>query len=412
MQSETKKCPYCGSDIPVNVKKCKHCGEWLAIQEKDKPKASLHLGIIIEILIGILSIPIGLHISADWAICFIIVAYIGLNLYFLPTLIADGKRTQYTLAIFALNLLLGLTVIGWIVALIWALALPNLSKNIEDTDNSQVQAKNISNRFQEISTQKINTLDESSETKRCPYCAELIPKNATYCNICDSHLNENSFPNKIISAVHNSSSDETPDNIKQWNWGAFWFSWIWGIANKSYMTLLVLIPFVGLIWMFICGAKGNEWAWKNKNWASIEDFNEAQKKWAIAGNCLAGFLIIFILLILLLFSMPQQDVEVPVNNEQTTVQQTNSNSDIEEKGDIIEQANEYAEERGDIIDMAEDDYNHSVNENQQQKQINNPAQPKTQPIVQPIKQQETTTQNNVVVPQSKQNNQDIDDFMN
>ena len=29
---ETKKCPYCGEDIPALAKKCTHCGMW--IEEK------------------------------------------------------------------------------------------------------------------------------------------------------------------------------------------------------------------------------------------------------------------------------------------------------------------------------------------------------------------------------------------
>ena len=70
------------------------------------------------------------------------------------------------------------------------------------------------------------------------------------------------------------------------------------------------------------------------------------------------------------------------------------------------------EQKGDIIDTAEDDYNNFENKNQQQKQINNPVQPKPQRIAQPIKQQQTTTQSDVAVPQTKQNNQEIDDFMN
>lgn len=42
-----------------------------------------------------------------------------LCLYFLPSLIGWNKR-NYS-AIYALNFLLGWTVVGWIVALIWAL---------------------------------------------------------------------------------------------------------------------------------------------------------------------------------------------------------------------------------------------------------------------------------------------------
>jgi Superinfection immunity protein len=45
---------------------------------------------------------------------------LGTLLYFLPALIAHNKR-DFT-AIFIVNLLFGWTVIGWIIALVWACA--------------------------------------------------------------------------------------------------------------------------------------------------------------------------------------------------------------------------------------------------------------------------------------------------
>lgn len=44
------------------------------------------------------------------------------GLYFLPTIIAAARHKQNTIAIGALNLFLGWSFIGWIVALIWALS--------------------------------------------------------------------------------------------------------------------------------------------------------------------------------------------------------------------------------------------------------------------------------------------------
>ena len=41
-------------------------------------------------------------------------------MYFLPSIIALVKSKRDTLAIFLLNLLLGWSVIGWVVALVWA----------------------------------------------------------------------------------------------------------------------------------------------------------------------------------------------------------------------------------------------------------------------------------------------------
>lgn len=48
-----------------------------------------------------------------------------LALYFVPTLIAAIKGKSNSVAIFALNLILGWTFIGWLVAFIWALTNDN-----------------------------------------------------------------------------------------------------------------------------------------------------------------------------------------------------------------------------------------------------------------------------------------------
>jgi len=42
-------------------------------------------------------------------------------LYFVPTTVAVRRRHHNTSAIFALNLLLGWTFVGWVISLVWAL---------------------------------------------------------------------------------------------------------------------------------------------------------------------------------------------------------------------------------------------------------------------------------------------------
>jgi len=42
------------------------------------------------------------------------------TVYFLPTLIAFLRQHKNKLAIFLLNLLLGWTVLGWVVSLVWS----------------------------------------------------------------------------------------------------------------------------------------------------------------------------------------------------------------------------------------------------------------------------------------------------
>lgn len=72
-----------------------------------------------------------------------------------------------------------------------------------------------------------------------------------------------------------------PAEVQGWNWGAFFLTWIWGICNGTFISLLSLIPGVHFIMMIVLGIKGNEWAWKSKDWPSVEAFHRAQRKWAI-----------------------------------------------------------------------------------------------------------------------------------
>ena len=48
-----------------------------------------------------------------------ILIFLAIGIYFLPTIVGWSKRNAG--AIFVLNLLLGWTFVGWVVALVWAL---------------------------------------------------------------------------------------------------------------------------------------------------------------------------------------------------------------------------------------------------------------------------------------------------
>ena len=78
-----------------------------------------------------------------------------------------------------------------------------------------------------------------------------------------------------------------PPGIKGWNWGAFLLNVIWSVGNRTWMGLLTLVPFVGYVVPIILGFKGNEWAWKNRSWESIDHFKRVQRQWAIWGACIA-----------------------------------------------------------------------------------------------------------------------------
>ena len=107
----------------------------------------------------------------------------------------------------------------------------------------------------------------------------------TFYNVSGGENNSGAGPNSVVA-----------EHIKKhFNWGAFFFSWIWGLCHKSYITLITIpvafIPFIG--WLINIGLqtwfgiKGNEWAWQNKRWENSEAFHKNQRIWAIVGTVLS-----------------------------------------------------------------------------------------------------------------------------
>jgi hypothetical protein len=85
-----------------------------------------------------------------------------------------------------------------------------------------------------------------------------------------------------------------PPNLDRWNWGAFLLNWIWGLGNSTYIALLMFIPLVNIVMIFVLGAKGNHWAWKNRLWADEDHFKRTQRNWSRAGFIIAlGMILVF-----------------------------------------------------------------------------------------------------------------------
>lgn len=91
----------------------------------------------------------------------------------------------------------------------------------------------------------------------------------------------------------NSTPLEEPKCLHQFNFGALWLNWIWGICNSVWLSLLCLIPYAGLIMAIVIGIKGNQWAWeKQKGNVTAEQFDLKQAKWAKAGWIYLGIIIV------------------------------------------------------------------------------------------------------------------------
>lgn len=132
----------------------------------------------------------------------------------------------------------------------------------------------------------------------CRGCGHQIHDSAVNCPKCGA-------PNAVTGSGTVSPSVATveiPDGIKGWSWGAFLLNWIWAIGNRTWIGLLALIPYVGFIMAIILGIKGREWAWKNKQWDSVEHFNAVQRKWSMWGGIVVG--VVFVVGILAAIAIP------------------------------------------------------------------------------------------------------------
>ncbi len=134
-----------------------------------------------------------------------------------------------------------------------------------------------------------------------------------------------SVPTDIASMI--GKDKPVPAEIPGWNWGAFFLPGFWSFNNQVWLGLFswsgIFTWFLG--WFVvggILGAKGNEWAWKNRSWRSVEEFKANQRSWAIAGSLVwGGTVALFSALILVLLLMPTSS-----NPPETT---NNPSSDLE-----------------------------------------------------------------------------------
>ncbi len=105
------------------------------------------------------------------------------------------------------------------------------------------------------------------------------------------------FPPTENSNLHRGTEYETPVqqalraasspdvNLSKWNWGAFCLSGIWGIFNGCWWIILINIfcCWLGPIPNIIFGIYGTRWAWENKYWSSVQEFEQTQASWAMWG---------------------------------------------------------------------------------------------------------------------------------
>lgn len=68
----------------------------------------------------------------------IILYLVIIMIYILPTIIAEIKEKENIMSIFILNFLLGWTIIGWIIALIWAFMVENKTMYVFKNNKKEI----------------------------------------------------------------------------------------------------------------------------------------------------------------------------------------------------------------------------------------------------------------------------------
>lgn len=66
----------------------------------------------------------------------LILALVGLFIYFLPSVVAVNRDHNNAAPIFILNLFLGWTFLGWVIALVWAFT-DNVAKRVDVPVNDE-----------------------------------------------------------------------------------------------------------------------------------------------------------------------------------------------------------------------------------------------------------------------------------
>lgn len=97
------------------------------------------------------------------------------------------------------------------------------------------------------------------------------------------------------------SRAQLPAELQGVNFGAFAIPFWWGIFNQSFIGLLAFIPCLSWIVAIVMLFKGNEWAWQNRRFESIEHFRQVQKAWQTWG--IFAFILNVIGTIIWLFSL-------------------------------------------------------------------------------------------------------------
>lgn len=99
---------------------------------------------------------------SDFNPAVIVMLFIGLMIYFLPSVIGMDKRNSTS--IFLLNLFLGWSLIGWVVAIVWATAKDNTVQKVAISSNNSLADEIL--KLEQLRQQGILNSEEFAQQKK------------------------------------------------------------------------------------------------------------------------------------------------------------------------------------------------------------------------------------------------------
>lgn len=187
---------------------------------------------------------------------------------------------------------------------------PTVARNIRGNGSIDAERRTATQGYTDPYQQ--NSRQRESRVTEFMNKEELSQRNYEY------HASE---PAKYEESKRSHSSSQADYEVDKWNWGAFFFGWIWGVFNKVYISLVQLVTsliasglaLIGLglisplfslaslglaIWL---GVKGSRMAWDNGAYRNIEHFRSVRHGWNVAAAIVFGVSVLLLIITLLLF---------------------------------------------------------------------------------------------------------------